>query len=147
MEAEWKPLIEKYNVDLVLQGHDHTYTRGQVPVRKGSDFVKDSFQTIYVTSVSGPKQYAINDEHVKVYAKKGLETIRDGEQTQFFQVISVDGNKLTYEAYTSTGELYDAATITKDFKTGEKTITQQIPDVEEKTFENTPGTDNSHGIK
>ena len=147
MEAEWKPLFEKHNVDLVLQGHDHTYTRGQVPVREEAGFVKDSFQTMYVTTVSGPKQYAINDGHVKVYTEKGVETIRQGEQTQFFQVISVDGNKLTYEAHTSTGELYDAAVITKDFKSGKKAITQQVPDVEEKTFENTPGTENSHGVK
>lgn len=147
MEAEWKPLFEKHNVDLVLQGHDHTYTRGQVPVRKGSDFQKASFQTMYVTSVSGPKQYAINDEHVKDYAEKGVETTRKGEQTQFFQVISVADNKLTYEAYTSTGELYDAAVISKDFESGNKEITQQIPDVKEKTFENTPGTENSHGVK
>ena len=147
MEAEWKPLFERYNVDLVLQGHDHTYTRGQVPVREGSEYLKDSFQTMYVTSVSGPKQYAINDEHVKDYTEKGVETKRKGEQTQFFQVISVAGDKLTYEAYTSTGELYDAAIISKDFESGQKEVRQQIPDVKEKTFENTPGTENSHDVK
>ena len=25
MEKEWKPLFEKYDVDMVLQGHDHAY--------------------------------------------------------------------------------------------------------------------------
>ncbi len=147
MEAEWKPLFEKHNVDLVLQGHDHTYTRGQLPVREEAGYVKGTFQTMYVTTVSGPKQYAIDKEHEAVYNKKGVETIRNGEQTQFFQVIDVEDNELTYKAYTSTGELYDAALITKDFKTGEKKITQQIPDVPAKTFENTPGTKNSHGVK
>ena len=144
MEAEWKPLFEKYNVDLVLQGHDHTYTRGQVPVRDGATFVADSFQTMYVTSVSGPKQYAIRDENLKAYRKKGLQTVRKGEQTQFFQVISVDGNQLTYQAYSSTGQLYDGAVITKDFESGEKKIIQAVPKVEEKTFENTQGTENSY---
>lgn len=147
MEEEWKPLFEKYNVDLVLQGHDHTYTRGQVPVRDAAGFVEGTFQTMYVTTVSGPKQYAINHAYVEDYAKKGVETHRKGEQTQFFQVIDVDGSKLTYQAYTSTGELYDAAVITKDFDTGKKQIVQQIPDVGVKTFKNTPGTKNSHDVK
>ena len=142
--THWQPLIEKYNVDLVLQGHDHSYTRGQTPVRKGSGFVKDSFQTMYVTTVSGPKQYALNAEHMKAFPKTGLKTLRNGEQTQFFQVISIDGNELTYQAYTSTGELYDEALITKNLKSGAKTIKQNVPDVEVRTFKNTPGTENSH---
>ncbi len=144
MHEEWRPLFDKYNVDLVLQGHDHAYMRGQVPVRSGSGHKKDSFQTMYVTSVSGPKQYKARDEEIEEYEEFGHQAIRLGEQTQFFQVISVDGNKITYDAYTSTGELYDSAIITKDFTSGEKTITQNIPDIAEKTFENTPGTENSH---
>ncbi|MFC1761213.1 fibronectin type III domain-containing protein [Planctomycetota bacterium] len=144
MAAQWKPLFEKYNVDVVLQGHDHLYTRGQVPVRNASGFVRSSFQTMYVTTVSGPKQYGIKYDILESYAEKGLQTLRKGEQTQFFQVISVDGNKLTYQAYTAAGELYDAATISKDFKSGKKTIRQDIPALKERTFDNTPGTKDSH---
>lgn len=135
MEKEWRPLLEKYNVDMVLQGHDHAYTRGQVPIRENSGFVKDTFQTMYITSVSGPKQYSINKGHIKSFIPKGLETIRNGEQTQFFQVISADGNKLNYKAYATTGELYDEATIAKDFNSGKKTIFQQIPAVKERVFD------------
>ena len=29
----WKPIFDKYGVDLVLNGHDHTYARGHVPIR------------------------------------------------------------------------------------------------------------------
>lgn len=139
MEEQWRTLFEKYNVDLVLQGHDHAYTRGQLPIRDNAGFVKDSFQTMYITSVSGPKQYPINQQHMKSFIPKGLQTIRNGENTQFFQVIGIEEDKLTYQAYTSTGQLYDEATITKDFKTGQKTIAQKIPDVEERTFEKIPG--------
>lgn len=134
MEKEWRPLIEKYNVDLVLQGHDHAYTRGQVPIRNNTGFVEDSFQTVYVTSVSGPKQYSINEKHMESFIPKGLKTIRNGEGIQFFQVISVDNNKLNYKAYSTTGELYDEAIISKDFKSGKKNITQMVPNVKEATL-------------
>ena len=30
LRSLWKPLFDKYKVDLALQGHDHTYTRGRV---------------------------------------------------------------------------------------------------------------------
>lgn len=135
MEKEWRPLIEKYNVDLVLQGHDHAYTRGQVPIRDNTGFVEDSFQTVYVTSVSGPKQYAIDKSHMKSFIPKGLKTIRSGEGVQFFQVISAEDNKLNYKAYSTTGELYDEATISKDFKSGKKTIIQKVPNVKEKVLD------------
>ena len=129
---------------MVLQGHDHAYTRSQSLVKKEKTFVKDSFQTIYVTSVSGPKQGAIIDAHLEDFAERGVLTIRKGEQTQFFQVIRSEGNELQYKAFTSIGELYDSATIIKDFKSGEKKIRQDIPNFKEKTFENTPGTKDSH---
>ena len=45
-----------------------------------------------------------------------------GEQTQFFQVISIENESLIYKAYTALGDEYDTATITKDFSTGIKTL-------------------------
>ena len=32
---------------------------------------------------------------------------KTGEQTQFFQLISIENNQLTYDAYTTLGDLYD----------------------------------------
>jgi 3',5'-cyclic AMP phosphodiesterase CpdA len=118
----WKPLLDKYGVDLVLQGHDHTYARGQVPVKTVNGGYLDRFQTLYVTSVSGTKMYEVSSSQLKSYASQGYRPIKTAEQKQFFQVINIEGDKLTYTAYTADGEVYDQAVITKDFETGKKTL-------------------------
>ena len=122
----WKPLFEKHGVDLVLNGHDHTYARGHVPVKSQNIDQSGRFKTLYVTSVSGPKQYKVDKEQIKNYGADGYKSDKIGEQTQFFQVISVENNKLIYSAYTTLGNLYDQAIITKDFSTDEKTISNSI---------------------
>lgn len=122
----WGPLFDKYNVDLVLNGHDHTYARGHVPTREINSNEKDDFKTMYVTSVSGPKQYKINREQMKTYLEDGYSPDKVAEETQFFQVITIEDNKLTYVAYNALGEEYDRAVITKDFKTGKKELCQQV---------------------
>ena len=115
----WKPLLDKYKVDLVLNGHDHTYARGHVPVRR-SNVDTSELGTVYVTSVSGPKQYGLDLKQMQAYKSQGYRSDKTAEQTQFFQVISIEDNTLSYVAYTVTGGEYDRATITKDFATGKK---------------------------
>lgn len=92
LRAALEPVLQKYGVDLVLQGHDHTYARG----RKGGP--------VYVVSVAGPKQY--------MGGERGWAT-RKATGVQLFQAISVDGGELTYKAYTATGALYDAFRLSK----------------------------------
>ena len=118
----WKPLFDKYGVDLVLNGHDHTYARGHVPVKSPNTDELGNFKTLYVTSVSGPKQYKVDNEALNNYISDGYINQKTGEQTQFYQVISIEGNKLFYDAYTVLGDKYDSAIITKDFSTGKKLL-------------------------
>ena len=134
---EWRALIAKYKVDCVFQGHDHAYLRGQVPMRSAPESGEDELETMFVVSVSGPKQGAPEPEHMEKYKEEGFSAVRVAANTQFFQVIEIDGNQMTYKAYTTAGELYDAAVMEKDFKTGIKTMRQMIPETEERTFENT----------
>ena len=97
-----------------------------MPVKSQNIDQSGRFKTLYVTSVSGPKQYKVDRESIKNYGVDGYKSDKIGEQTQFFQVINVENNKLIYSAYTTVGNLYDKAIITKDFSTGEKTISNSI---------------------
>ena len=118
---KWKPLFDEFNVDLVLNGHDHTYARGHVPTISTTKGFKN-LGTIYVTSVSGPKQYPLDRKQIKRYSKEGYQLDKSAEQTQFFQVITIENNKLIYVAYNALGEEYDRAVIIKDFDSGEKQL-------------------------
>ena len=97
----FQPLYEQYGVDLVLQGHDHAYGRGHNMAY--GEAHKDK-GPVYVVSVSGPKMYTLNFE-------PWLD--RAASNTQLYQAIRIDGKMLDYDAYTTTGERYDAFTLKK----------------------------------
>lgn len=125
----WKPLFDRHGVDLVLTGHDHTYGRGRnLPV--GVTAADEGSGTVYVVSVSGPKMYGLDPNPW---------WDRAAENTQLFQVISVDGDVLRYEARTALGDLYDAFTLVK--RPGlPNTMIDRVPDgVPERRHENTLG--------
>ena len=116
LREAFKPLMDKYDVDLVLQGHDHTYARGYIKNEgKGLTVVKDA-GTVYAVSVSGPKMYESKDQDWMV---------RRGEYTQLFQIITVSKNTITYGAYTPIGNLYDAFELVK--KKGKKKLINKVP--------------------
>ncbi|MCX2432236.1 purple acid phosphatase family protein [Pedobacter sp. GR22-10] len=98
----FKPLFDQYHIDLVLQGHDHTYSRGQNLPRGLSG--RDVSGPVYLVSVAGPKMYQVD-------GAKWMDVSL--ENTQLFQVIHVDGDKLKFEAYKTSGELFDAFSLQK----------------------------------
>lgn len=99
------PVFDKYSVDLVLQGHDHTYGR-TYKLKKGTRVADNEKGTVYIVSVSGPKFYSINRRYENLMIKLGTGT-------QLFQVIHIDRNHLRYESYSATGELYDSFDLEK----------------------------------
>ncbi len=130
---EWRPLLERLGVDLVLQGHDHAYARSglggpanmAIENHTGTNVAEGvqqkSSNTVYVVSVSGPKMYTVQDKWDIPRAASGV---------QLFQVIHVSQENIRYESRTAVGELYDAFTLTKDAK-GKSILTNQIPDTPE----------------
>lgn len=101
----WKPIFEKHRVDLVLQGHDHCYSRvsNELGSMAGRDVrVQNAPQgPVYIVSVVGSKMYGLND-------RAGTQPDKVAADTQLFQVIDVAEGELTYRSYTATGRLYDA---------------------------------------
>lgn len=99
------PIIDKYSVDLVLEGHDHSYGR-TAKLRNGIKVSDNEKGTVYITSVCGTKSYPINEEN-----KKTMEKIGTGRQ--LFQVITILKNSLNYESFDATGKPYDSFTLDK----------------------------------
>jgi 3',5'-cyclic AMP phosphodiesterase CpdA len=116
LRALWQPIIDRHEVDLVLQGHDHTYARSR-NVRNGMSVRDDRSGTVYVVSVSGPKMY---ESSVHPLMR------RIAEDTQLYQVIEIAGNELVYRAYMATGELYDAFNLTKQ-ENGVNKLQEKMP--------------------
>ncbi|MBZ0212285.1 MAG: metallophosphoesterase, partial [Nitrospirae bacterium] len=96
-----QPILDRHRVDLVLQGHDHTYGRSNLVV--GANH-RTPAGTVYVVSVSGPKMYNLEPQDWMA---------RAAEDTQLYQIIRVEGNVLRYEARTAIGTTYDSFRLTK----------------------------------
>ena len=71
LASEIRPVLQRHRVDLVLQGHDHTYGRR-------ADAAAALPQ--YISSVAGPKQYRLSPE-----ARATMKPT--AEDTQLFQVL------------------------------------------------------------
>jgi acid phosphatase type 7 len=129
LRTAWKPIFDKHRVDLVLQGHDHTYGRTgletprapAVATRNVATGVTASDMhsgTVYVVSVSGPKMYNLQPHPFMV---------RTAEQMQLYQIIHVHGDTLRYEARTADGKPYDGFTLQKRADQPNELI-EQVPD-------------------
>ena len=124
MRAAWQPVFDEFGVDLVLQGHDHTYARSKLvtgrgqrgrgkrqPQRRGTDVrsqpkevrrnvaagvtgVSDA-GTVYVVSVSGPKMYDVGDRPL---------FRRSGGGVQLYQIVQVDGDYVAVRRVHRRGE-------------------------------------------
>lgn len=118
----WQPIYDKHGVDLVLQGHDHSYARSRLMSAKnkttGVNYRDSETGAVYVVSVSGPKMYDV---------KKRPFFARVAEDTQLYQIITVDGDELRYEARTALGDIYDGFTIRKQAGRANELV-EHVPD-------------------
>ncbi|WP_017625581.1 purple acid phosphatase family protein [Nocardiopsis chromatogenes] len=117
----WLEVFEEYDVDLVLQGHDHGYGRGNLVANRTGD---PDVQTgpVYAVAVTGPKMYGVSEAN---WTDNGAEARVQREETQTYQVVEVDGARLDYVSKTRGGEVVDRFHITKD--ADGKRVTDDLP--------------------
>jgi len=133
LRKAWQPVYDKYRVDLVLNGHDHSYGRTGLMTQSSNESTGVRKQdkksgTVYVVSVSGPK----------LYDRNSFPFVRRAEDTQLYQIISIEGEQLRYQAKTATGTLYDAFTLHKQEDAPNKLV-DEIPDTPEIRRPDKPG--------
>lgn len=91
-----KPLLEKYEVDLVLHGHEHLYARGRSA---------DNLKPLYVTSIAGPRTKEV--DHSRSWIEKSAENM------QLYQVIHITPESLKMQAFNLVNEIVDEVVIRK----------------------------------
>lgn len=110
LKAAWEPIYRARGVDMVLQGHDHCYSRITDGEGKASGEARRAQGAaqgpVYVVSVAGPKMYGLNNRAL-------TQPDRVAADTQMYQTIDVEAGRLRYRAYTVSGVLYDAADIVR----------------------------------
>ncbi len=119
----WLPILEKYNVDLVLQGHDHAYARGHLVK---NETAAGSTGPVYVVSNAGSKHYDLAGPTGNNWDTNGARRVVGAEGVSTFQSIEVSADRLVYRSTVAhardggspqgaiVGDTLDAFTISKD---------------------------------
>ena len=104
LKGAWKPIFDRHKVDLVLQGHDHCYSRLTSPEGRATGLERrargEAQGPVYLVSVTGSKMYALND-------RAGTQPDKIAEATELYQIVDVEAGRLRFRTYTATGKLYD----------------------------------------
>jgi hypothetical protein len=142
LRANWVPIFENRDIDLVLMGHDHTYARGY----NNDDVTETPGITdgpVYVVSNAGAKHYDLETPEKNVWTNNNATQVLRGAGVTTYQVIDVSNDQLHYRSYLAektadattdlpVGAVYDEFTVTKT-DAGQKWVTEAgvEPPVEE----------------
>lgn len=103
---KWVNIFDEYGVDLVLQGHNHEYSRSY-PLRDGK-IVNEGEGTVYVTTNTAGQKFNEKKED-QFYHEVHFQNYK-----AMFAGITVNGNQLIYEAYDFNGEKLDEFVLERD---------------------------------
>lgn len=133
LRAEWVPILQDREVDLVLMGHDHVYARGY----NNDDRTDESGVTdgpVYVVANAGAKHYGLAPEADNAWTMNNATQVRRGAGISTYQVVTVSQNQLVYRSYVAertadattrreVGAVFDEFTVTKT-DSGRKRVTE-----------------------
>lgn len=100
----WTPVFDEFEVDVVMNGHDHVYVRSW-PM-KDMEKAEDGKGTVYIVGGStGPKYYQVV-ERDWIYKA-------DGEKVQMYVAANIVDNEVKFEVRTINDRLVDEFTLIK----------------------------------
>ncbi|WP_078427396.1 bacterial Ig-like domain-containing protein [Alkalihalobacterium alkalinitrilicum] len=145
LRANLFPVFDELEIDVVLAGHDHSYTRSyhmlgdQPQLQQTVDpygRVVNPTGTLYITnnSASGSKYYNLR-------APAPHEAVVSQPRVPTFSHVEVTDNSFTITAYiTDTMEIVDTYTIVKDPSIAPPELSELMLSTEEQTLATTPST-------
>ncbi|MCP3138421.1 metallophosphoesterase [Pyxidicoccus xibeiensis] len=130
MRRNYGPILEKYNVDLVLTGHDHNYERSK-PMKGDAVAPAGTRGIPYVVVGSGGATLRAFPA-----SQPSWTAFRDNTVYGFMDVV-VDGGTLTAKLISSTGAVRDTLTLTKTLATAATTASTSA--LKAQAMETAPG--------
>ncbi|WP_210769061.1 GH92 family glycosyl hydrolase [Ruania alkalisoli] len=127
------PVLERNDVDLVLQGHDHTYGRG-VHNSSTTDIDGVNAGPVYVVANAGEKMYDLPSDEDNRWTQNHADLQVRVQDVATYQSIRVEENTLTFESIATwvaprgaggpvaAGDVVDAFTVTR-YDDGTKWVT------------------------
>ncbi len=110
IKAAFTPIMDKYHVDVVFNGHDHAYSR-TYPINNDSIVSSPALGTVYIiTGRSGAKP--LNDNVAKVWDANFF----DPQDMPNYIVVDVNGSRVEIKNYKMDGTLVDDYVIDKTSK-------------------------------
>ncbi|MDR0941003.1 MAG: metallophosphoesterase [Bacteroidales bacterium] len=126
MQATWSPFLDKYGIDLAINGHDHVYARSHF--MQGNQIMKYQMPTVLDVNEIGSTnatfvqpqgiQYmALSGSTAKFYALENQPWVAYGypqDNKAQYSIVSIDGESLTFSTYqTEDNAFIDGVTLKK----------------------------------
>ncbi len=107
IKAAFTPIMDKYHVDMVFNGHDHAYMR-TYPINNDSIVSSPALGTVYVVTGRSGAKY-IDDNVPKVWSANFF----DPQDMPNYIVVDVNGSRMEMRNYKMDGTLVDDYIIDK----------------------------------